>query len=282
MIIIVESGSTKSDWVVLKKEEAAYYETIGLNPYFHSELEVSAAIMQNELLCNLASDVTKIFFYGAGCSAQHLNEIIRKGIAAVFPYASVHVDHDMKAAAYATFNGVPAIACILGTGSNSCFFDGENVVEAVPALGYILGDEGSGSYFGKQVLTDFLYNRLPFAMQEGLVDLGWNKDKIIESVYRKPHANVFLASFMPFIVSYKTQPYVVEMVKNGFANFLKYHVLSFSNGKDVPVNFVGSVAHFFQEELKLVCESEGVQFGEVVRRPIDGLVRFHSKNIIKV
>ena len=282
MIIIVESGSTKSDWVVLRKDGEERYETIGLNPYFHSEQEVSEAILGNELLCNLASDVTKIFFYGAGCSANHLNEIIRKGIAAVFPYASVYVDHDMKAAAYATYGGVPAIACILGTGSNSCFFDGENVVEVVPALGYILGDEGSGSYFGKKVIADFLYNRLPAPMQDGLVDLGWDKDKIIESVYRKPHANVFLASFMPFIVSHKSQPYVVEMVKEGFAQFIDRHVLSFDNGKDVPVNFVGSVAHFFQDELKLVCKSEGVRFGEIVRRPIDGLVKFHSKNIIKV
>ena len=276
MIIIVESGSTKSDWVVLNKGGKERFETIGLNPYFHSETDVSSAILKNDSLSNLASKVTSIFFYGAGCSAGHLNEIIRKGITAVFPNAKVSVDHDMNAAAYATYNGVPAIACILGTGSNSCYFDGEKVEQAVPSLGYILGDEGSGSYFGKQVLRDFFYKSLPAAMEEELLDKGWTKDKIIEKVYREPHANVFLASFMPFIVKHKAETYVSEMVKKGFVKFLNNHVLTFSNGKDVPVNFVGSVAYFFQDELRSACVLEGVQFGKVTRRPIDGLVKFHS------
>ncbi len=282
MVIVVESGSTKSDWVVLSGEKEFRYETIGLNPYFHDAEAVEQAILENVQLCAHASKIERIFFYGAGCSSDYLNAIIEEGIQRVFLDAKISVDHDLTACAYATFTGKPAISCILGTGSNSCYYDGNSVSEVVPALGYILGDEGSGSYFGKRVLTDFLYKRLPKEINDKLVASGFTKDHIIDRVYREPHANVFLASLMPLITEFKHLDYVKNIAIEGFQAFVNNHVLCFPNAKDVEVHFVGSVSHFYQDELRLVCENTGIKIGNIIRRPIDGLVHYHTSHLINV
>ena len=167
MVIIVESGSTKSDWVILNEnKDRKYVKTMGFNPYFHDELIISSAIKNNELLKGVSKKVTQVFFYGAGCSTEELQIIVKTGLTAVFVNARIHVNHDLDACAYATYDGRPAISCILGTGSNSCFFDGEKVSEEVPALAYVLGDEGSGSYYGKILLSKFLYKQLPTDLHE--------------------------------------------------------------------------------------------------------------------
>lgn len=280
MIIIVESGSTKSDWVAIDGDIKKSFKTIGLNPYFHNEIDVQEAICSTPGLAELAPFVSKIHFYGAGCSAEHLNAIIQRGIESVFTNAEVSVDHDLLACAYATYEGRPQISCILGTGSNSCYYDGESVSEEVPALGYILGDEGSGSYFGKKLIADFLHKKLPESMARKMRLDGWTKDKLIEHIYRLPHANVFLASFMPIIVEFKDEPYVINMVKAGFDHFIQNHVLCFSNWREVDVNFVGSIAHFFEDELREICNKNGVRLSNIVRRPIDGLIHYHQQKLV--
>ncbi len=282
MIIIVESGSTKSDWVAIDGDLKKSFKTIGLNPYFHNEDDVESAILATQGLAELAPLVTRIYFYGAGCSAPHMNIIIQKGIERVFTKAIVSVDHDLLACAYATYEGRPEISCILGTGSNSCFYDGQDIYEEVPALGYILGDEGSGSYFGKKLLADFLYHKLPKSINEKLSADGWNKDTLVDHIYKKPHANVFLASFMPVIVEFKDEPYIIEMVKSGFDYFVQNHVLCFRNCREVDVNFVGSIAHFFETELREVCDKHGIRLSNIVRRPIDGLIRYHLQHLVNV
>ena len=282
MIIIVESGSTKSDWVAIDGDIKKSFKTIGLNPYFHNEQDVQHAICSVDGLADLAPLVKKIYFYGAGCSAPHLNTIIQRGISLVFDQALIQVDHDLLACAYATYEGRPQISCILGTGSNSCFYDGKQVSEVVPALGYILGDEGSGSYFGKKIISDFLYKKLPEEMARRMRLDGWTKDKLIEHVYRLPHANVFLASFMPIIVDFKDETYIKEMIKSGFDHFVKNHVLCFQNCKEVDVNFVGSIAHFFESELREICISNEIHLSNIVRRPIDGLIQYHQQNLVNV
>jgi glucosamine kinase len=281
MILIIDSGSTKSDWVLLNGSERAYFSTIGLNPYFHSSEVVLNTICAHENLFSIRNQVQKIFFYGAGCSSLALNDIIATGLQKVFTNANIVVDHDLKACAYATFQGSPAISCIIGTGSNSCYFDGKEIYEEVPALGYILGDEGSGTYFGKLLLSNFLYKRLPQNIHQAIEEqLELTKDIIVEHVYRKPDANVYLASFMKFIVQFSEEEYVKDMIYEGFKHFVKIHVTCYPKHKDVQVHFVGSIAHIFRSELEKACKYFGVELGQTIQKPIDGLIDYHIKYIL--
>ncbi|MEY4522656.1 MAG: hypothetical protein RIT10_1841 [Bacteroidota bacterium] len=282
MILVVDSGSTKSDWVLLSDTEQQFFSTMGLNPYFHSEEIVFNAVCENEGLNQIRTAIEHVFFYGAGCSSEALNQIIVTGLQKAFPKAKILVDHDLKACAYATYEGSPSISCIIGTGSNSCYFDGNEVSEVVPALGYVLGDEGSGTYFGKQLLSNYLYKRLPNNIQQAFYDeTKLTKDQIVDSVYMQPNANVYLASFMPFIVKFASDSYIKDMVFKGFKQFIDVHVCCYPNYKDVKVHFVGSIAALFHDELKAACEIFEVNLGNTIQKPIDGLVRFHEEHIIE-
>ena len=170
MVLIVESGSTKSDWVLLSPENKQdVYSSMGFNPYFHSSAVIENELRRHAELMSHAEKIQQIYFYGAGCSSSEMNDIVKLGLTNVFTNAHIHIDHDLIACAYATYSGNPSICCIIGTGSNSCYFDGETISEVVPALGYILGDEGSGTYFGKKLLSAFLYHQLPKHVEEDFV-----------------------------------------------------------------------------------------------------------------
>lgn len=277
MVLIVDSGSTKSDWVLLKGlKERELFKTMGFNPYFHNETIIANAIKQNEDLFKYASEVTQVFYYGAGASSDDLKAVVKRALKRVFTHADIVVDHDLLACAYATYTGVPAISCILGTGSNSCHFDGKTLTEEVPALAYILGDEGSGSYFGKKLLSAFLYKHLPDAISKDLVDkFELSKDVIMENVYMMPHANVYLASFMRFIAEHKQDPWIDQMVYQGLKEFIRIHVCCFKDHKEVPVHFIGSVGYFFRDQLEKAAKELEVTLGTVTRKPIDGLVQYH-------
>jgi N-acetylglucosamine kinase-like BadF-type ATPase len=281
MILIVDSGSTKSDWILLNNSIQTHYSTMGLNPYFHDEDTVYTAIKNQKELFAIREEVEKVFFYGAGCSSESLNLIIQNGLSRVFSKAAITVDHDLCACAYATYEGEPSISCIIGTGSNSCYYDGNEIYEEVPALGYILGDEGSGTYFGKQLLSNFLYKRLPLHIHEAfLKETGITKDEIVDNVYMQPNANVYLASFMRFIIKFQDDEYIKEMIYNGFKHFIQIHVCCYSNYKSVKVHFVGSIAHLFISELDKACSVMDVQLGKVIQKPIDGLVSYHENLLI--
>jgi len=281
MVLIVDSGSTKSDWVLLKgANDRELFKTMGFNPYFHNETIISNAIKQNEDLFRYTDQIEQVFYYGAGASNEDLKSIVRRALKKVFTKAEVMVDHDLVACAYATYTGVPAISCILGTGSNSCHFDGETVTEEVPALAYILGDEGSGSYFGKKLLSAFLYKHLPKAISDDLEKkFVLNKDVIMENVYMMPHANVYLASFMRFIAEHKEDPWVDETVYMGLNEFIRVHVCCFKDHQEVPVHFIGSVGYFFRDQLERAAKEYGITIGTVTRKPIDGLVDYHLERM---
>jgi len=281
MVLIVDSGSTKSDWVLLKgANDRELFKTMGFNPYFHNETIISNAIKQNEDLFRYTDQIEQVFYYGAGASNEDLKSIVRRALKKVFTKAEVMVDHDLVACAYATYTGVPAISCILGTGSNSCHFDGETVTEEVPALAYILGDEGSGSYFGKKLLSAFLYKHLPKAISDDLEKkFVLNKDVIMENVYMMPHANVYLASFMRFIAEHKEDPWVDETVYMGLNEFIRVHVCCFKDHQEVPVHFIGSVGYFFRDQLERAAKEYGITLGTVTRKPIDGLVDYHLERM---
>ncbi len=275
MFIIVESGSTKADWMVIEASKSSQHSTKGFNPFFHTQEDILKELNQHEGLLAIKESIDEIFFYGAGCSSNELNKTIEEGLQGFFTHAKIHVDHDLNACAFACYNNTPEIACILGTGSNSCFYDGVSVSEVVPALGYILGDEASGNYFGKRLLADYLYGLLPVEIDTELKQLGLTKASIIESVYQKPDANVFIASFMHIFIKHKALPYAQNLIHKGLQEFIDVHVKCFEQYQQCEVNFVGSLAELLQEELQAVCDKNNIHIGCIIRRPLDRLVNYH-------
>jgi glucosamine kinase len=282
-ILIADSGSTKCDWMVIDGQgtNLSEFHTMGFNPYFHDADLVESKMRESEEAMALANEVSKVYFYGAGSSSEALCSVIREGLERVFTQANVHVGHDLDGAAYSTYAGEPAITCIIGTGSNSCYFDGSTASEEVPALAYILGDEASGSWFGKRLLSLHLYHKLdPVVDADFVSTFGFSKDDIVNRVYQEPNANVFLASFMTFIGRHQEVPQIISLLEEGFQAFIDVHVKCYKNYKEVPVHFVGSVAYHFQLVLRHVCEREGISVGQIIKRPIDGLANYHVKYIL--
>jgi N-acetylglucosamine kinase-like BadF-type ATPase len=262
--------------------ELGEFHTMGFNPYFHDADLVEREMKANSQAMEVADSVERVYFYGAGSSSPELCEVIAEGLRRVFANAKVHVGHDLDGAAYSTHTGEPAVTCILGTGSNSCMFDGKTVTEEVPALAYILGDEGSGSWFGKRLLSSFLYHKLPAAIHEDFVEqYGLDKLSITKRVYQEPNANVFLASFMTFLGRHKADPFVQDWLDEGFKAFLDVHVACFEGASAMPIHFVGSVAYHFQDALKKACADRGYRVGNIIKKPIDGLAQYHVEFILK-
>jgi glucosamine kinase len=279
MMLIIDSGSTKSDWVFLSGEGniQAEFHLMGFNPLFHSSKFIVNELDKFPSLRDFTGKISRVYFYGAGCSAPVYNDIIRQALMAFYPQADISVSHDVLAAAYATFSGVPGISCILGTGSNCVFFDGVRITENTPSLGYILGDEASGSYFGKKMLRAFLYRQLPENIARAFAD-EYNPDKaaIIHSVYREPGANVYLARYTKFMYGVKEDPFIHKVLVEGMRHFLETHVCSFSAYERWPVHFTGSVAYYFQEALKEAASDLQLHVGKIVKSPMRGLIAYHS------
>lgn len=281
MMLIAESGSTKTDWVLVDEENNfQLFKSIGFNPFFHSSEFIKDEISKNDEFHQIAKDVKNVFFYGAGCSSDKMNNIVKDGLSMVFKQATIIVDHDLLACALATYKGEPSISCILGTGSNSCYFDGEKLREEVPAIAYVLGDEGSGAYYGKKLLKDYLYNKLPFDIKSDLESVfKISKESIFDNVYTKPNANVYLASFMRFISSHYHSEYVVNMIKNGMSEFLKIHVCCFPEYKTVKTHFIGSISKIFERELMSAASENNVIVGDIIRKPVENLVKYHISKV---
>ena len=277
MILIAESGSTKTDWVLVNDEnQITMYKTMGFNPFFHSSEFIANEIQNNKDFYEASKNAERLYFYGAGCSSDEMNNIVKAGLSKIYSNSDVTVDHDLLACALSTYKGEPAISCILGTGSNSCYFDGQNLREEVPAIAYVLGDEGSGSFYGKKLLRDYLYNQLPDSIQKDFESqFGNAKTEIFENVYMKPHANVYLASFMKFINRHYHHKYVIDMIKHGMNEFIKIHVCCYPEYKSVKTHFIGSISKIFEKELKVAADNHGVILGDIIQKPVDNLVNYH-------
>ncbi|MDB5284004.1 MAG: hypothetical protein JWO06_3079 [Bacteroidota bacterium] len=276
MIIIAESGSTKTNWLTENNE---LYQTIGFNPLFNTSETIFNEMVKHEKLIKLKDEATEIYFYGASCSSPERNKIVSDALTRFFPKAVIiKVDHDLKAAAVATFEGRKGIACILGTGSNSCLYDGTEMIEEVPALGYVLGDEGSGAYFGKKLLALFLYHQLPPATDKLLKEkYHLEKEKIFEMVYKQPFANAYLASFAKAMDESPDKDFMQQFAIEGFTEFFKYHVCCYKNYKLYPVHFVGSIAFSMKDALQKVADNFGCELGVIVREPVYRLLEWHLK-----
>ncbi len=280
MILIAESGSTKCDWVLLNPQGKVVSEmkTIGFNPFHHGADQVFGELKKNSSLSAISMGVEKLFFYGAGCSSTERAEIIHQGLSLFFSQAEINVDHDLKAAAFSTYGGVPEVTCILGTGSNSVFFDGKSLREEVPSLAYILGDEGSATHIGKRLITDFFYKKMPSDISNAFFKTFRVKvEMVLNSVYRQPHANVYLAEFSRFVGYYPDHPYITELLKNCFRKFIEIHVMCFPEAVQSEINFVGSVASNNRMVLEQVLKEYGLKMGRVVEKPLTSLIEYHLK-----
>lgn len=278
MILIADSGSTKTDWCYgTEITNCKIVQTEGINP-FHQPEEKIRSIISEELLPQLDKTFkccTAIYFYGAGCLPPKTESIIRV-LKENFPEADIFVETDLLGAARALCKNNAGIACILGTGSNSCLYDGKEIIQNIPPLGYILGDEGSGAYLGKRFIGDCLKGQLPEILQHGLQEkLNLTIPQILDKVYRQPQANRFLASLTPYIYEHKGMPQVHAFLLDCFGEFFRRNVLLYP--QIYPVSFVGSIAWFFHEELEESARSFQIPLGIFIKNPIDELVRYHFR-----
>lgn len=278
MILVADSGSTKCDWVPVDQGKILpKTSTPGFNPYFCDETFVEKEILVNPELRAMRDQVTHIYFYGAGCSSEERNQIVHRGLSRVFRQAVIVVDHDVYASAVATCGDSPGIACILGTGSNSCYFDGKQVFPNNYGLGYIMGDEGSGSWLGKKLVTHYLYGILPASLRTRFeAKYVMNKEIMIANVYSKPGGNVWLASFAKFLSEAGDEEWVRRTVRQGFEEFFDLYVCGYPDYRQLDVHFVGSIAFHFQDILREVAESRQARMGRIVRHPVNGLAEYFS------
>jgi glucosamine kinase len=276
VICVADSGSTKTDWVALgpQVQEEIRFKTIGLNPFFVSETLVSRTVSEAKPE-SLDDQVQAVYFYGAGCSSAKRNEIIERGLKEVFPNAKIEVFHDLLGAARACCQHEEGIASILGTGSNSCLYNGEKIIDNVTNLGYVLGDEGSGGHIGKQLIRARSYREMPSDIQEDFDAMfGYDHEEMLQAIYHNPLPNRFLASFAPFCSKHREHQFVQDLVKGVFGAFVRKHLVKYGQ-PEMPHHFLGSVAKEFESELKSVMDEHGLRMGRVMRKPIDLLMRYH-------
>lgn len=277
MILVADSGSTKVDWVAIKKDGTIVsVKTAGINPVFITKEKI-VNILEMSLVPVIGSEVEKVYFYGAGVVSDSVSDDLYSAFTEVFPGVTCSAASDMLAAARALCGDKPGIACIMGTGANSCFFDGEKMTEHVNAGGFILGDEASGGYFGKRLVSDFIKGLLPKDLEAEFIkryDLDYLK--IVDKVYKQPVPSRFLASFSYFMEDFRQTEYMQKLLKSGFREFIERNIYSYDY-KNHPVNLVGSIAYVFQKELKEVAAECGVTIGTILKSPIEGLVEYHKK-----
>jgi len=277
MILIADSGATKIQWVVIHDGKAsASFETAGFNPYF-MEPRILVDAVEKDLVPFINQDyIYHVYYYGAGCSTMFKCNIVEDVLKDIFENADFEIYHDLLGAARALFGEKEGIACILGTGSNSCLYDGRQILENVASLGYLFGDEGSGAYLGKLWLTEYLRGRMPEHLKN-LFDkrFGYSLENILDAVYSKPYPNQFLSSFAIFIGDLKEDEFVKGMVKKNFHDFFTEQVTLYSNYKKMPLGVVGSVGFHFQAIFKEVANEYGLEIKTIIKSPIEGLVEYH-------
>ena len=276
MILIADSGSTSTNWVLVEHGKSVQsLFTPGINPFYQTPEEIAGEIAT--LTLNVKpSSVKAIYFYGAGCVADKI-EMVKQAIAQSFTQSQIYVESDLVAAARGLLQHEAGIACILGTGSNSCFYDGKDIVSNVSPLGFILGDEGSGAVLGKKFIADCLKNQLPEDLKNKfLTTFGLTANDIINHVYRKPFPNRYLAQFTPFLGENMAEPAIYNLIFDSFTDFFVRNVRQYPNFEEYPVSFVGSIAYYFKDILEVVAFELGITLGEIKQSPLEGLVAFHS------
>ena len=275
-ILIADSGFTKTDWRLIQKDGSIEQaRTAGINPYYQSEEEMLRVI--KDLHAQIPDKIDEIFYYGTGCSSGVNRKKIADLLAKYYPIAKIDVNHDLLAAARSLCGEKPGIACIIGTGTNSCFYDGDKITHNVPSLGWAIADEGGGTYLGKMLVTDYYRKDMPAHLRETFKEtFGLTKDKFLTHIYQEPMPGRFLASFAKFIGQHIAEPYMHQLVASGFETFITKNVMKYEGFDQVPVHFTGSVAFYFSGILRDVAQIKGITVGVISEYPIAGLTLFHK------
>ena len=281
MIFVVDSGSTKTDWIALDNSGEVLFstQTLGLNPQVLPSAILTERIINNYELYQNREKVSHVHFYGAGCGVDSPARRIEKVFKEIFTSSKFSILEDTYAAVYAsTEPNTPAIVCIIGTGSNCTYFDGINIEQRITSLGYVLMDEASGNFFGKQLIRAFYFKNMPKDLAKKFEEeYDLSPDQIKENVYRKENPNTYLAKFAQFIIKNKEVLEMKSIIEDGLQRFITHQILQFENAKDVPIHFIGSIAHYLKDDIDIALKRNGLRLGNVVRRPIDGLVQYHQK-----
>ncbi|MBT8307763.1 MAG: N-acetylglucosamine kinase [Maribacter sp.] len=283
MILIVDSGATKSDWIALdeKGNQLFLTQTLGLSPEVLTRPVIEDRLANNFELSKNKDAVSHLYFYGAGCGTDRMKKFLKEIFIDFFTNAQIEVKEDTYAAIYSTTKiGHQGIVSILGTGSNCSYYDGHQLFQKVTSLGYIPMDDGSGNFFGRKLIRDYYFHKMPqdlgikFAKEYNL-----EADVIKENLYKQPNPNTYLATFARFMIENKDHPYCKGVIDKGFQQFVNNYIMQFELATKVPVHFVGSIAHYLKDELTTVLKRNDLIVGVIRQRPIEGLVNFHLENL---
>lgn len=282
MKLIVDSGSTKADWIAIDDSGKILFttQTLGLNPEILDEEEVVERLNDRFDILQNKNEATHLFFYGAGCGTVRMKIFLSQVFQAYFPNAIVSVEEDTYAAVFATTpKGEKAIVSILGTGSNCSYFDGKDLHQKVQSLGYIIMDDCSGNVFGKELIRKYYFNKMPQHLAvEFEKEYDMTPDYIKSKLYKESNPNAYLATFAKFLIQHKEDPFCKKIIYKGMKSFVKNYIKQFDNYQEVPVHFVGSIAFYLKDELEVTFEKYQIKLGNVLRRPIDGLIAYHVAN----
>jgi len=279
MLLIADSGSTKTDWrLVAADGQSRAIHTDGFNPFYQTADQIAATLRAQLVPQLLDATVKDVFFYGTGCIGPTVNYIVADALQAVLPgLQNVDINSDMLGAARAAAGHEPGIVCILGTGSNACCYDGSQIIRGIQSLGFWLGDEGSGGYLGKTLVRDFFQNRLPADLRDIFQNrYALDRPTLLENAYQKPFPNRYFASFTPFLSEHLTHPYITGLVTDAFVLFLTTYVKPFPEAGQWPVNFVGSIAHYFAQPLRQAVQQTNLTMGRILKAPAERLVDYHK------
>jgi len=282
MKLLVDSGSTKADWIAIDEDGKVLFttQTLGLNPEVLDQDEIINRLDDKFDISHNKDKATHLFFYGAGCGTDRMKNFLSEVFQNYFVNASIVVHEDTYAAVYATTpKDTKAIVCILGTGSNCSFFDGKILHQKVQSLGYIAMDDCSGNRFGRHLLRGYYFNKMPKDLAvEFEEEYNVDADYIKHNLYKEPNPNAYLATFAKFLIKHKDTDFCKKYIQSEMEDFVENYIEQFENCKDVPVHFVGSIAFYLKEELTFILNKKGITIGNVLRRPIDGLIAYHVLN----
>lgn len=277
--LIVDAGATKIEWLSICRNtsQTISYKTTGINALLADSETIESTLSDVKRNLGEAADGGAVFYYGAGCVTPEIRQKLSTAIARTWPRIRVEVESDLLGAARALFRNSPGIACIMGTGSNSCFYDGKQIAGNVPSLGFILGDEGSGASLGKRFVKDIYRNNVPDSIRKDFdeefdIPLG----ELLERVYRLPAPNRFLATFVPFLHKHIDNQYIRSLVTREFSDFFKFNIALYENSRELPIRFIGSVAFHFESLLREAAESQGFSIDLISKGPMQGLIDFHN------
>lgn len=277
MIIVADSGSTCTDWIIIKKNQISKsFKTKGFNPYFTKSEEITRELVDKFPEAYSINEIESVHFYGAGCSSEEMNSIIRDGLAPFFKNSNIEVNHDLLAAARALFMEEEGIAVILGTGSNTCHYNGKDIVKNITSTGFILGDEGGGDYLGKLFIIDFLNNEMPENIRLKFInEFKLSTNRILSAIYKEPYPNRFLASFTKFILDNSNDNYIINIINKSFTDLFEKHICKYENYKNLKIRLTGSISFYFEKFIRKVANDFNASIDLIEKEPITRLAQYH-------